>query len=132
VSSVTNMNQMFWGATSFTHKLCGAAWVHSKASKRNIFTGSSGSISRTVCTQQAHIHTAKVQATRRHTTLATRQYASQSAPNLERELITRSTTGIVISTINNAKMCPKCGTFGKSGGVSCCAPGGAWFWQRWR
>merc|ERR1719201_3088543 len=23
--------------------------------------------------------------------------------------------------------CPKCGTFKKSGRVSCCAPGGAWF-----
>merc|ERR1719506_1195424 len=23
--------------------------------------------------------------------------------------------------------CPKCGSFGKSGRVSCCAPGGAWY-----
>merc|ERR1711934_1085350 len=27
----------------------------------------------------------------------------------------------------NANGCPKCGKFGKSGRVSCCAPGGAWY-----
>merc|ERR1719201_2149845 len=44
------MDNMFRGAGVFTRKLCGSAWVHSKASKSTMFTGSSGSISRTVCT----------------------------------------------------------------------------------
>ena len=42
VSTVANMNSMFQNATSFTQKLCGAAWVNSKAIKRNMFNGSSG------------------------------------------------------------------------------------------
>ena len=50
VSAVINMNNMFMGATSFKQKLCGAAWIHSKASKNLMFEGSPGSISRTVCT----------------------------------------------------------------------------------
>ena len=31
VSSVTNMKEMFRGATSFTRELCGSAWLESKA-----------------------------------------------------------------------------------------------------
>merc|ERR1719353_1634699 len=50
VSSVSNMDSMFRGAILFTRKLCGAAWVHSKARKTVMFAGSSGSISKTVCT----------------------------------------------------------------------------------
>merc|ERR1712032_1334894 len=34
-------------------KLCGSAWVHSRASKQDIFTGSFGSISRTLCATTA-------------------------------------------------------------------------------
>ena len=49
VSSVQDMYAMFWGATLFKRKLCGAAWVHSKAKKTKMFTGTSGSISLTVC-----------------------------------------------------------------------------------
>merc|ERR1712147_597336 len=49
VSSVTNMDDMFEGATSFEQTLCGAAWVHSKATKEGIFVGSSGSISSKSC-----------------------------------------------------------------------------------
>ena len=49
VSRVTNMTDMCLGATSFKQQLCGAAWVHSKATKDNMFVGSSGSISRTAC-----------------------------------------------------------------------------------
>ena len=52
----------------------------------------------------------------------------------ERELIVSHTlvttsvgTPAITSTIANAMRCPKCGTFGKSGRVSCCAPGGDWF-----
>ena len=36
---------MFEDANSFRQILYGAAWVHSKASKRNMFVGSHGSIS---------------------------------------------------------------------------------------
>ena len=49
VSNVITMDKMFWQATSFKRMLCRAAWVNSKARKIDIFTGSSGSISRTVC-----------------------------------------------------------------------------------
>ena len=50
VSRVDNMDYMFRGAILFKQKLFGPAWVHSKASKKRMFSGSSGSISRTVCT----------------------------------------------------------------------------------
>ena len=49
VSRVSKMDNMFRGASLFTRKLCGAAWVHSNARKTDMFAGSSGSISRTVC-----------------------------------------------------------------------------------
>ena len=50
VSRVRDMGYMFRGASSFKQKLCGAAWVHSKATKEDMFVDSRGSISRTVCT----------------------------------------------------------------------------------
>merc|ERR1712032_1317700 len=49
VSSVQDMDSMFSYAISFEQKLCGAAWVHSKASKVGMFAGSSVSISPAVC-----------------------------------------------------------------------------------
>ena len=49
VRSVNNMNYMFSFAKSFDQQLCGSAWVHSNASMRNMFEGSSGSISQQVC-----------------------------------------------------------------------------------
>ena len=118
VSLVTDMFQMFYYASSFKQNLCGAAWVHSKASKTGMFTGSSGSISQTVCTS----------ALTPATTLVTRQSVSRR-PIPDRELITRTPTitPAITSTIANTMTCPKCGTFKKSGKVSCCAPGGAWF-----
>ena len=50
-------------------------------------------------------------------------------PFPKRELIVppATTTKAITSTIVDAMTCPKCGTFDKSGRVSCCAPGGAWF-----
>ena len=46
----------------------------------------------------------------------------------ERELKARTpSTLAVASTIAHAMKCSKCGTFKKSGRVSCCAPGGAWY-----
>ena len=100
VSSMTNMDDMFLNAASFNQKLCGASWVRSKASKNDMFDGSSGSISRRVCT---------------------------SIP--DRELIVRvpTSTPFIASTIDRAITCPRCGIFRKSGKVSCCAPRGAWF-----
>ena len=53
VSRVINMDYMFSSAASFKQKLCGTAWVHSKASKAVMFAGSPGAISRTVCTSSA-------------------------------------------------------------------------------
>jgi hypothetical protein len=47
---VANMDYMFLDATLFKRKLCGAAWVHSKARRTVMFAGSSGSIPETVCT----------------------------------------------------------------------------------
>ena len=49
VSSVSNMNNMFRNAASFKQNLCGARWVHSKATKKEMFIGSPGSISSEVC-----------------------------------------------------------------------------------
>ena len=43
VSSVVNMDGMFQDARSFNQKLCGAAWISSKASKKLMFAGSHGS-----------------------------------------------------------------------------------------
>ena len=50
VSAVTDMGYMFYGASAFKRELCGVAWVKSKADKRDMFAGSPGSISLTVCT----------------------------------------------------------------------------------
>ena len=49
VSAVTDMRSMFYGASAFTYKLCGVAWLNSKADKRKMFIGSRGSISTRVC-----------------------------------------------------------------------------------
>ena len=115
---VFSMENMFFHAVSFEQKLCGAEWVNSEASKQNMFTGSSGSISRTVCTS----------APTPVTDQAPRQYVSPQ-PKPDRELIARKTisTPSITSTIGRMMRCPRCGTFRKSGRVSCCAPGGAWF-----
>ena len=101
VSSVTNMNRMFDGATSFKQRLCGAAWVYSRATKKGMFTDSPGSISRRMCQRW----------------LARWGIAS-----------TPITTPVTELRVASASMvCPTCGTFKKSGRVSCCAPGGAWY-----
>ena len=52
VWKVTNMAAMFYRAISFNHKLCGEAWVNSKAAntdKNFMFEDSFGSISTTMC-----------------------------------------------------------------------------------
>jgi len=54
VSSVNNMESMFYDAKLFDRNLCGAAWVHSEAIKSDMFEGSSGSIpqQQAVCTPE--------------------------------------------------------------------------------
>ena len=118
VSRVVAMDCMFWSwqATSaFKQKLSGAAWVHSKASKKGMFTGSSGSVAQQLCIlTPPHQHVSR-------------------QPFPERELIFRAPittpayTRTLAITSSNKMVCPKCGTFKKSGRVSCCASGGAWY-----
>merc|ERR1711937_642825 len=67
-------------------------------------------------------------------TLATDQDMTLLPPMVpDRELIVRTpiitsvSTPAITSTTTNMITCPKCGTFKKSGRVSCCAPGGAWY-----
>ena len=50
VSAVTDMGSMFRDASAFNRKLCGVAWVQSKAKKEHMFSASPGSIASTVCT----------------------------------------------------------------------------------
>ena len=118
VSKVVTMDYMFWyhhKATSFKQKLCGDDWVHSKASKKFMVRDWRGSISSRVC----HLTT-------------TRQYVSRR-PIPDRELIARTPISTPVKkraiaiTPRNEMMCPKCAAFQKSGRVSCCAPGGAWY-----
>ena len=51
----------------------------------------------------------------------------------ERELVVRALITTAVNTVkltiasSNDITCPKCGTFEKSGRVSCCAPGGGWY-----
>ena len=111
------MDLMFSHAISFKHKLCGAEWVRSKASKIGMFKDSPGSISRTACKSGL---------------TPSRQHVSRR-PIPERELIGRTPistslgTAAITSTIASTITCRRCGTFAKSGRVSCCAPGGAWY-----
>jgi len=96
---VRKIDSMFTKATSFKHELCGPAWVHSMASRDDIFAGSHGRIARTVCHDDSP-----------QRWLARWQVAS---------------TTPAVAAAN--KVCSKCGKFTKSGRVSCCAPGGAWY-----
>ena len=113
VSRVTRMDHMFFDAASFKQQLCGAAWVQSQASNEKMFTGSSGSISRKVCTSVSE--------------------PTAVTLGIDRKLIVHTpiTTSVgtpaVTSTIAHTMRCLKCGTFEKSRRVSCCAPGGAWY-----
>ena len=129
VSSVEDMDYMFFYAVAFKQKLCGAAWVNSDASKSWMFGGifASGSISQEACASDltpAITHATTYYVHVAHTT---------SRPLPERELIVRTPittsarTSAFASTILNTMICSKCGTFARSGRVSCCAPGGAWY-----
>merc|ERR1719362_2836881 len=115
VSRVTNMELMFMGAESFEQKLCGDAWVRSNAADILMFAGSHGSILSTVCMPSFTPDDTQV----------TTDYVTRR-PLTGRELVVRTPISTLVSTPAFSK-CPKCGTFAKSGRVSCCAPGGAWY-----
>ena len=121
VSNVKDMGQMFCEARSFKQKLCTPAWVHTQARKASMFKGTYGSISDTVC---APVDTSDESAT----TLATNVNQAQRQPP-DRELIAHivANTAQIFPTTDSPSMCSQCGKFPKSGRVSCCAPGGAWY-----
>merc|ERR1719174_3230713 len=81
VSAVTNMDGMFHGATSFDQTLCGVSWVNSKATQLNMFRGSPGSISSTVCTVTSTTTTIAVTSTILASTLA---FSPQNRTELKR------------------------------------------------
>ena len=122
---------MFLNAESFQHELCGS-WVRSQAKQPLMFDGSHGSISRTACTPAPTVfvdtRAAVAFAPTQDTMQNTHGHVSRR-PITERELISRTSisTPSTNPTIANTMTCPKCGTFEKSGRVSCCAPGGTWF-----
>ena len=122
------MENMFRDAASFKQKLRGVAWVRSPVSKEAMFTGSFGSIPTT--RQQASRRPAQRYMSR-GSTRPTRKVVSRR-PIPGRELIVRVAITTPVSTrtlaiFSNDMTCPKCGMFKKSGRVSCCAPGGAWY-----
>merc|ERR1712032_670066 len=106
--SVTDTDYMFYQAESFKQKLCGDSWINSKATNKFRFASSEGTLADKPCS-----------------------FVSNSRPissDVGRELIVRGASTTPAATpAANAMECPKCGKFGKSGRVSCCAPGGAWF-----
>ena len=130
---------MFYNAVGFKQDLCGAAWVRSKAKKMYMFKNSPGSISRTVCKkrpalllEEGYSSTGDTSRYVSPTTQDAHELVSRR-PIPERELIVRTPISTSISTPSvtsataNTLTCPKCGTFAKSGRVSCCAPGGTWY-----
>ena len=56
VSAVTYMGFMFYEAGAFNRKLCGKAWVKSKANKTGMFVNCRGSISSKVCTKAKPVY----------------------------------------------------------------------------
>ena len=106
--SVTDTDYMFYQAESFKQQLCGDTWINSKATNKFMFASSEGILADKPCSFVPH-----------------RRPISN---DVGRELIVRGASTPAASTpAANAMECPKCGKFGKSGRVSCCAPGGAWF-----
>jgi len=91
---------MFYQAESFKQQLCGDSWIDSRATNKFMFASSEGSLADKPCSFVAD----------------NRRPVSQDM----RELIKREEP-------TNQMDCPKCGRFGKSSRVSCCAPGGTWF-----
>ena len=135
VYNVGSMDNMFLNAVAFKQELCGQAWVLSKASQNNMFAGSYGFISRTVCSPVAKKLDAQFDAAMSpgaDLSTSTDIDADNMSHRikLERELIARKSIGntsSIMSTIAHTMTCSKCGRFKKSARVSCCAPGGAWY-----
>merc|ERR1712032_1462396 len=100
IRSVTDTDYMFYQAESFKQKLCGESWIDSKATNKFMFASSEGSLADKPCSFVRPIYN-----------------------DVGRELVRRPAS----TSPANANGCPKCGKFGKSGRVSCCAPGGAWY-----
>merc|ERR1712032_1777544 len=143
VSSVTNMILMFSFAKSFKQKLCGAAWVNSKAEQDRMFQASPGSISETVCTSDRELIVrtmAKTMTCLKCGMFKKSGRSSCCAPGgawfkncggarnknvghkwFEGVAACKRTTTITVS------VCPRCGTIAKSGKPSCCGRGGYWF-----
>merc|ERR1712032_652585 len=119
VSNVVTMDYMFYHwqeASSFKQKLCGAAWVHSKATKKSMFECSSGSLSLQVCSLPPTPQSILRRPTTRKSILR-RPATPQSIlrrPISERELIVRAPITTSISS-SNEMTCPKCDSFKKSG-----------------
>merc|ERR1712224_744320 len=107
-SRVTNMDSMFENAGLFNQELCGAAWVYSRASKKDMFERSSGSIAQNMCSSPSQRWLARWKKTSTSTTASL-------------------TISGVTSVSARMVICSKCAIFKKSGRVSCCAPGGAWY-----
>ena len=132
VSSVKDMSKMFYGAKSFTKKLCGKAWARSHAKKAQMFDHTPSSMPGTVCMSIATL-SPMAPGGRLSPIRPRRGYVPRVTPRRiipERELIiTRTPVSTPATTppTTNTPACPKCGTFDKSGRVSCCAPGGAWY-----
>jgi surface protein len=125
VSRVTNMDAMFWEAFSFKQILCGPAWMRSTASQTNMFTGSPGSLPWKVCVSSS---TTKYRHLTRRPLPEGRDYFERDLKIVRAPITTKPvSTNTRAMASNNKMVCLKCGTFKKSGRVSCCAPGGAWY-----
>ena len=121
VSSANSMDKMFFNAASFKHELCGSTWVRSIASKNDMFAGSSGSISKTVCMSPT------TQTTQNSLADLINEILRQSN---KRDLVARTQMSgqpSITSMATETYTCTQCGAFQKSGRASCCAPGGAWY-----
>ena len=108
VSKVKLMESMFSGASSFKQKLCGKAWVYSKAKKESLFENSPGKISWFVCSPPS----------------SSQRWLAQWRTSSALAAASPSTLSVASA---NMQTCSKCGTFKRSTRISCCAPGGAWY-----
>ena len=131
VQEVRNLVGMFEYATGFKRQLCGPHWYPVSMPHR-VFHGSSGSIARRQqCSKEEGTRqtTKKIVTYLTHFPLPDHPQEIARRPITERELIVHTpiTTPAITSTIRNGMTCPKCGIFEKSGRISCCAPGGAWY-----
>ena len=118
VSSVSSMPGMFWGATSFNCDI--SKWDVSRVTNMDHMFWGAVSFKHNLC-GPAWFYSKASKTNMFPNSQVCRRYVTQR-PLTERELkIVREPITKPVST------CPRCGTFDKSGRVSCCAPGGAWY-----